>query len=380
MDMLKKLSQNVYDFFIPTERNHMIPGGMNKGAFLTYIILGFAISASSLFMGASQFATPIDIVGFTPARVIELLNSAREAAGLSPLAANTLLDQGAERKAEDMFARQYFAHVTPDNKQPWDFFRAVGYPYFAAGENLAIDFTNPDAAHTALMNSPTHRANILNPVYNEIGVSVVPGTFKDHTSIIVVQFFGKQKAAPVTVAATPPPAVAPKAPAVSVPPPAQTPNAAVAGTETQVTPEKTSVPAEVAPVKEDLQKGKGGSEAIRELAPQETVEIQAITATQEPQEQTSAANPVRMNSGISFVTEVRLFSLLVILLTLIPAAMFVLRTGENHSRLLLRPLIIVAFFVYLGWFGGIVEAARPGLSPAAESTADCTPLVLPCGE
>ena len=199
--MVKTISYSVYDFFIPSERNHMIPHGLSRTTFLTFLFVGFAILVSPVVTSVSRLATPVDIIGFTPNRVIELVNQARLAAGLGPLTINPLLARAAERKADDMFAKQYFAHVTPDNKQPWDFLRAENYPFFAAGENLAIDFTNPEMAHTALMNSPTHRENILNPIYNEIGVSVIPGTFKDHQRIIVVQFFAKQKPLP------PPPAI-----------------------------------------------------------------------------------------------------------------------------------------------------------------------------
>jgi hypothetical protein len=106
-----------------------------------------------------------------------------------------------------MFLGQYFAHVSPSARTPWDFFRAEDYPYLAAGENLAIDFLTAQEAHTALMNSPTHRANILNSAYTEIGVAVGQSTFQGRTSIVLTQYFGRPRGAkPVSRAA---PAAAP---------------------------------------------------------------------------------------------------------------------------------------------------------------------------
>ena len=65
-------------------------------------------------------------------------------------------------KAEDMAINNYFAHYSPNGKKPWDWINRDNYAYLFVGENLAINFTSAEAVHEALMNSPTHRQNILN--------------------------------------------------------------------------------------------------------------------------------------------------------------------------------------------------------------------------
>lgn len=135
----------------------------------------------------------------SPAEVIRLTNEQRTAAGLSPLTQNRNLDQAALAKGQDMLSKGYWAHFAPDGKSPWSFFLNFGYKYQYAGENLARDFSNAGAAVSAWMNSTTHKENILNPHYREIGIGVVEGPLSGVDTTIIVQFFG----APLTAAAQP---------------------------------------------------------------------------------------------------------------------------------------------------------------------------------
>jgi uncharacterized protein YkwD len=73
-----------------------------------------------------------------------------------------------------MFKRGYFAHVTPEGVDPFQRMDAAGIHYVTAGENLALAPTL-DIAHDGLMNSPGHRANILNPAYRKVGIGVLDG-------------------------------------------------------------------------------------------------------------------------------------------------------------------------------------------------------------
>lgn len=122
--------------------------------------------------------------------VVNLTNQRRIAAGLSPLTLNANLSNAAQLKGSDMIDRDYWAHVSPDGTQPWSFFKRVGYGYRYAGENLARDFSSASAAVDAWMNSPTHRDNILNPKYKEIGIGVVEGDLAGSDTTVIVQFFG----------------------------------------------------------------------------------------------------------------------------------------------------------------------------------------------
>lgn len=122
--------------------------------------------------------------------VVNLTNQKRAEAGLPALALNQTLSNAAYTKGRDMIDKDYWAHVSPDGTQPWKFFSQFGYKYRYAGENLARDFSNAGDAVNAWMNSPTHRDNILNAKYKEIGIGITEGDLAGSDSTIIVQFFG----------------------------------------------------------------------------------------------------------------------------------------------------------------------------------------------
>ncbi|MBI3231678.1 MAG: hypothetical protein HYZ51_01190 [Candidatus Doudnabacteria bacterium] len=124
--------------------------------------------------------------------VIELTNEERTLVGRLPLKENKLLNQAAAAKAKDMFAAQYFEHISPLGKGPSDLAKDAGYVYIMVGENLALGNYKDDAALVdAWMNSRGHRANILNAKFTEIGVAVLKGTFEGKSTWLAVQEFGK---------------------------------------------------------------------------------------------------------------------------------------------------------------------------------------------
>ena len=153
------------------------------GFFLFYqFILNFYLLVSPSVLG---FASNI-----TPERVVEITNQKRGEQGLSPLAINSQLNEAAQRKAGDMFAFNYWSHISPSGRSPWSFFQEAGYKYLYAGENLARDFMDSQAVIEAWMNSSTHRDNLLNKNYQEIGLAVVNGTLNGVETTLVVQLFG----------------------------------------------------------------------------------------------------------------------------------------------------------------------------------------------
>jgi len=107
-------------------------------------------------------------------QMLDLVNQERQAAGLEPLAPDPELTEVARRHSADMFARGYFAHDTPEGKTPFDRMNDAGVRFLTAGENLALAPTIP-VAHTGLMNSPGHRANILRPQFGRVGIGVMDG-------------------------------------------------------------------------------------------------------------------------------------------------------------------------------------------------------------
>jgi len=141
---------------------------------------------SLVFVCSTSLVQAADI---TEQRVINLVNEARFKAGVLTLLENQKLDQIANLKVQDMLDNKYFAHTSPSGITPWDWFDKVGYDYQYAGENLAIDFVSSEAQQNAWMKSETHRKNILNDKFTEIGVAVAAGEIEDHQSIITVQVF-----------------------------------------------------------------------------------------------------------------------------------------------------------------------------------------------
>lgn len=127
-------------------------------------------------------------------------NDEREAEGLADLQLNDSLSQAAQLKAQDMFEAQYWAHVSPSGVEPWKWFGDVGYVYSVAGENLAKNYPTSQATVDAWMNSETHRANILNGSFKEVGFAVMDGYLNDESTTLVVALY----AAPATAAAVQP--------------------------------------------------------------------------------------------------------------------------------------------------------------------------------
>ena len=108
------------------------------------------------------------------ARMLELVNKERVAAGLKPLAPDPELTEVARRHSADMFARGYFAHDTPEGLDPFDRMRVANVRFVTAGENLALAPT-VQVAHRGLMNSPGHRENILHPQFGRVGIGIMDG-------------------------------------------------------------------------------------------------------------------------------------------------------------------------------------------------------------
>jgi uncharacterized protein YkwD len=108
------------------------------------------------------------------ARMLDLVNSERVAVGLRPLAADSELTEVARQHSADMFARGYFAHSTPEGEDPFARMRQAHVTFLTAGENLALA-PSLQIAHTGLMNSPGHRANILQPAFGRVGIGIMDG-------------------------------------------------------------------------------------------------------------------------------------------------------------------------------------------------------------
>lgn len=121
--------------------------------------------------------------------LITRTNHDRAINGVGPVSENALLDAAAQRKADDMMARGYFSHVSPEGMQPWHWIHAMGYQFTHAGENIASHFNSSRAVEDVWMASPTHRANIVGKAYTNMGIGISHGLYQGIETTFVVEFF-----------------------------------------------------------------------------------------------------------------------------------------------------------------------------------------------
>ncbi len=110
-------------------------------------------------------------------QMLTLVNREREKVGVRPLTVDAPLQELARVHSREMFERGYFSHTSPSSGSPFDRMRAAGITFSVAGENLAYA-PNVQMAHDGLMNSPGHRANILNPQFGKIGIGAIKSRFR----------------------------------------------------------------------------------------------------------------------------------------------------------------------------------------------------------
>jgi|GEM_PF-1875053 len=281
----------IYDFFLPSERNERIPRALGFRAFFyyAYFIALVMVALYSPIMKSLPYRAFLGAL--SEQLILAETNPQRENIAVAPLAVDPLLSEAARMKAEDMIARDYFSHLGPSGELPWVWINNVGYSYAAAGENLAIDFSDPTALVRAWMASPTHAANIQNGTFTDVGIGVASGTFNDRETNIVVMFLGKKAqtvtAAVVSVSPTPTPTPVPAPAPAPAPIPAPSPTSSPV--ETEVVPTETEVSEPVNAVAS----AEGLSEKIEVLgAAQENVylekPLEVYTAT-EPTEEIAAS-------------------------------------------------------------------------------------------
>lgn len=211
---LTRALQHLHDHVVPHPRNNYHPHILGHRSLALYsmavvTVKVLALCAPLLFSQANL----ADASAITASNIFVLTNSSRAEFSAPALTINQKLVTAAELKAQALLDCQCFSHnITTDGKTvtPWDFIHGAGYNYLTAGENLAIDFMDAESVEQAWMNSPGHKANIVNKNFEEIGIGVKQGLFQGHQSIVVVQEFGTQAVEQVAMKQnpTPPAAVA----------------------------------------------------------------------------------------------------------------------------------------------------------------------------
>lgn len=150
--------------------------------------------------GVLPYATQMSVQG-----LIQETNARRTALSEPTLSLSAQLTKAAQIKAQDMVARDYWSHNSPDGNAPWEFINNAGYSYKKAGENLAYGFKNEDDVVAGWMNSPSHRDNMLDANYQEVGFGFAesPDYINSGPSTIVVAMYGQPSGAVDTATSGP---------------------------------------------------------------------------------------------------------------------------------------------------------------------------------
>lgn len=174
---------------LSSKKVHHSAHSLTLPALFLYLQLLLVVTVT-LFVTSRTVPQILGTRAFSTEEIIKLTNEKRGEYGLAPLVASARLSRAAEAKASDMITFDYWAHNSPSGRTPWSFISSAGYRYLFAGENLARDFTDPGSVVSAWMNSPTHRANLLDKNFREIGVAAQSGKLSGREGTLVVQMFG----------------------------------------------------------------------------------------------------------------------------------------------------------------------------------------------
>jgi hypothetical protein len=136
--------------------------------------------------------------------LLEATNAQRSEAGVTTLSTDEQLNQAAQAKAEDMVTRNYWSHQTPEGSEPWTFILNTDYDYLKAGENLAFGFDSSTDTVTGWMTSQTHRANLLDSDYQEVGFGLANSKNFNKTgpATVVVAMYAKPADQPSIIASS----------------------------------------------------------------------------------------------------------------------------------------------------------------------------------
>src|SRR3989339_115357 len=196
----QEIAKKSRTFFLPQEDNNYHPYVLHGERLWFYatsaILVKLVVVVFVVLLPVAAWLTP-DLMSQESKRIVALTNDFRASLQLEPLQESAVLNQAAYNKAQDMLVQQYFAHLGPDGKRVSSWLKNAGYDYLMAGENLAIGFASADEVVEAWKNSPTHYANLVDPVWQDIGVGMASGLYNQVDTTLVAQFFGRPRPAPV---------------------------------------------------------------------------------------------------------------------------------------------------------------------------------------
>jgi len=182
---------------VPHKGNHYRPHLVRLHGITAVLVFAVFMQLAYGLFTSGRLEVLGRVSDISSAELLADTNTERVKDSLPSLKINDELSKAAFLKAQDMFANNYWAHTSPTGVTPWKWLGDSGYNYDVAGENLAKNYPTSQATVDAWMNSETHRANILNGKYQDIGFAVVDGMIDGRNTTLVVAYYG----APATVAA-----------------------------------------------------------------------------------------------------------------------------------------------------------------------------------
>lgn len=182
---------------VPHKGNHYRPHLVRLHGLTAVLVLALAMQLLYGFVSSGRLEVLGRVSDVSVQELLEDTNDERRAAGLPALAVDETLSDAAFSKARDMFANNYWAHTSPAGVTPWYWLGQAGYNYNVAGENLAKNYPTAEATVDAWMASESHRANILNSKYKDVGFAVVDGLLDGRDTTLVVAYYGARAATAV---------------------------------------------------------------------------------------------------------------------------------------------------------------------------------------
>ncbi len=183
------------NFFVPHQENNYKARILHHS---TLILVIFFLIISTFLLNSLNKVHP-EVLGIsaniTNEELLTLLNDKRKENNLSSLSLNPELSAAALNKANDMIAKNYWAHSSPEGKSPWDFIKEAGYTYIYAGENLARGYNTSSDVTNAWMVSPSHKENMMSSNYSDVGFAAVVGNLDGQETVLVVEIFGNRNLA-----------------------------------------------------------------------------------------------------------------------------------------------------------------------------------------
>jgi uncharacterized protein YkwD len=195
-----------WDYVVPNENNNYRPKALQPKRLLFYAVSIIVIKLITILATSLTPLTALlspDYYSAESRKVISLTNKIRKDLNIQELTENTKLTQAAMWKVEDMMINQYFAHMGPDGKRVADWLKLANYNFKFGGENLAIGFQTAEEIVNAWKNSPTHYKNMIDPDFQDIGVGISAGKYKEYDATFAAQYFGTENVAKTIQTQTP---------------------------------------------------------------------------------------------------------------------------------------------------------------------------------